>query len=209
MRHVDSSELQFAPGRGPFHVKGTAYLGLLDYYARHLPGGLDAVLGHFEGDDALVAFFKQRFLPSSWYDVGPSILLSRAAAGVAAVPHLELLRQQARAQAERDIHGVYRLLLKMAKPAMIMTRLPAAAGRYFDFVRAEVRELRPNCWESVAHGVPAIAQHTYMAGTEAFLVKALELSGARDLHHRWFPVEPEGQAHGVDVIGLRREVSWT
>jgi hypothetical protein len=208
MAYLDSRELHFAPGRGPFHVKGTAYIGLLDHCATHVKGGLDAILAKFGEDEALVAFFRQRFLAGSWYDVGPSILLTQAAAVVAGVAHLDLLRQQARAQAERDIHGVYRLLLKLARPEMIMARLPRAAGRYFDFVRAEVSELRPGCWESRAHGVPAMAQHSYMAGTEAFVVKALELSGAKEVKHRWLPPEPEGQAHGVDVMCLRREVGW-
>jgi hypothetical protein len=205
---VDSRELSFAPGQGPFHVKGTAYIGLLGHYTRCVPGGLDAILGQFGDDAVLVAFFKQRFLSSAWYDVGPSTLLSRVAASLSGIPHLDLLRQQARAQAERDISGVYRLVLKLASPEMVMSRLPVAATRYFDFVRAEARELRPKCWESMAHGVPEIARHSYMTGTEAFVMRALELAGATDLKHRWTPAEPEGQAHGMDIVGLRREVSW-
>jgi hypothetical protein len=96
----------------------------------------------------------------------------------------------------------------LARPEMVMTRLPVAATKYFDFVRAEVRELRPKCWESTAHGIPVMAQHAYMAGTEAFVIAALKLAGARDLKHRWHPATPEGQAHGVDVVALRRELSW-
>jgi hypothetical protein len=209
MAYVDSHELSFAPGEGPFHVKGTAYIGLLGHYGGRVPGGIDAIVAQFGKDEPLIAFFKQRFLSSAWYDVGPSTLLSLVAANLLGVPHLDLLRQQARAQAERDIGGVYRLVLKLAKPEMVMARLPVAATRYFDFVRAEVREIRPKCWESIAHGVPELARPAYQAGTEAFVVRALELSGAAEVKHRWSPPEAEGQAHGVDIVGLRREVSWT
>jgi hypothetical protein len=208
MGTIDSSELSFAPGKGPFHVKGTAYLGLLDWNATRVPGGLDAVFSQFGGDAALIAFFRQRFLPSGWYDVGPSTLLTRAASNAAGIPHLALLREQARTQAERDIRGVYRILLKLASPEMVMSRLPIAANRYFDFVRAEVHELRPKCWESIAHGVPEMAQHSYMASTEAFVLRALELAGARALSHRWYSPESEGKVHGVGVVVLRRELSW-
>ena len=203
---LDSAHLTHPPGKGPWHVKGLVYVGALDYYGTHVARGLEAVLERLA--PPLVEFLGQRFLPGGWYDVGPLTIVAQAAAIASGTPHLDLLRQMTRTQAERDIRGVYRVLLKVASPEMVMRRLPQMAGKYLDFVRAEVREVRPKCWESTAHGVPSVAMHAYMAVSEAFITRALQLAGAKELRHRWFPLEEEGAIGEVALMKIRRELSW-
>jgi len=206
MALIESAQLHHAPGKGPWHVKGLVYAGALAHYDARVPGGLGAVLERV--DAPLVEFLNQKFVVGGWYDVGPLTLVGQAAALVANVPHLEFLRDMARTQAERDIQGVYRILLKVASPEMVVRRLPQAANKYFDFVQAEVREVRPKCWESTGHGIPSIASTAYMAVTEAFVSKALQLAGARELRHRWFAPEQEGALGEVALMKIRRELSW-
>lgn len=204
---IASEELTYAPGDGPFHAKGTIYLGTQRFYAQAVPGGLDAVLARLS-DPRLIDFLRQKFIASAWYDVGPLVPFGEAAARAAGTAHLELLRTQARAQAQSDIHGIYRLLLKLASPEMVMSRLPRAASQYFDFVRAEVRQLGPRRWESIGHGIPATWAATYMATTEAFVVRALELAGAKNVRHRWHAPETTGVAKGIPTVSIRRELGW-
>jgi hypothetical protein len=194
-------------GEGPLRAKGNIYVGTHRYYSKAVPGGVSAVLSRLS-NQKLIAFLGRPFVASSWYDVGPLVPFGEAAAQVAGVPHLEFLRSQARAQAMTDIHGVYKLLLKLASPEMVMSRLPRVATQYFDFVTAEVRELAPRHWESTGRGIPHVAASTYMATTEAFLVRGLALSGAKNVKHRWFPAESAGTLQGIAVVSLRRELSW-
>lgn len=197
--------LPFAPGEGPFRIKGNAYLGALAYTATQID--LRQALTKLR-NPATVAFLGQRFVVGGFYDVGPLASLAQAAALAAGRPHLAWLKEQGRVVADKDIGGVYRFLLAFASPDMVMRRLERTAKQYFDFVDVEVSE-RDSRWETLADGVPEGAVHTYMATTEAYLVTALVRAGARDVRHRWFAPEPLGNRHGVPVLRVRREVSWS
>jgi hypothetical protein len=199
--------LPVPPGKSPFRIKGHAYAGNLAYVEEHVPGGLEAVL-RLITDRALNDFLRQRFLASSWYDVLPIVALGEAAAEVAGIAPTEQIARSARAQAERDINGIYRMLLRLASPAMIMARLPKVASQYFDFVTAEVVEVAPKKWRSTGHGVLPFAVDAYRSTTEAFLRRALETAGAKNLQHRWLPPVPDGEKHGHAVLAVTREISW-
>lgn len=196
--------LPFAPGAGPFRIKGNAYLGALAYTKTHCE--LPTVLGKLKNPDT-AAFLSQRFVVGGFYDVGPLATLAVAAALTAGRPHLTWLKEQGRDVADKDIGGVYRVLLALASPALVMRRLQRTASQYFDFVEVEVIE-REDRWETIGSGIPEGAIHTYMATTEAYLVTALERAGAKGVRHRWLPPEPAGHKHGVAVLRVRREVAW-
>jgi hypothetical protein len=53
-----------------------------------------------------------------------------------------------------------------------------------------------------------VAAPAYMAMTEIALMELLTIAGAKGIRHRWLPNEPAGKQHGVDVVRVRREVSW-
>ena len=61
-----------------FTIKGTIYLGVLEDYSKRVPGGLDAVFAKMANAET-IAFLKQRFLPSSWYDIFPLMALNQGA----------------------------------------------------------------------------------------------------------------------------------
>lgn len=196
--------LPFAPGEGPFRIKGNAYLGALAYTATQIEPA--AALTKLR-NPATASFLGQRFVVGGFYDVGPLATLAQAAALTAGRSHLAWLKEQGRVVADKDIGGVYRVLLAFASPDMVMRRLERTAKQYFDFVEVEVVE-REDRWETIGTGVPEAVVHTYMATTEAYLVTALARAGAKDVRHRWFAPEPHGERHGVPVVRVRREVSW-
>jgi len=53
---VSAADIPFAPGESPFHVKGVVYLGLREYFAEQIPGGIEAVSKELH-DEALRTFF--------------------------------------------------------------------------------------------------------------------------------------------------------
>jgi hypothetical protein len=199
--------LPVAAGKSPFRVKGNAYRGYFDFCAERVPGGLEALLARIPDAD-LVSYLRGSFLSASWYDVLPLVALGEVAAEALGQSASEFMAAQARAQAERDINGIYRLLLKMATPEMIMTRLPKVAAQYFDFVTAEVEKLGAGHWKSTGSGILEFAIDSYRATTEAFLRRALETAGAKKLQHRWHPPVSQGERAGLAVVRVTREMSW-
>src|SRR5262245_8543837 len=89
-----SSELRafpFAPGASPFRIKGVAYRGHLEYAQAHVPGGVAGMLADL-GDPRLRAFFEQRFLASTFYDVVPLAIAGIVCGARAGQSFLEFVR---------------------------------------------------------------------------------------------------------------------
>ena len=199
--------IPFAQGTSPFRCKGILYVDCLEFFDQTVRGGRAALFERLPSA-ALRDFLGRSFVVGGWYDVFPLLSMLGSASITAGQPLLETSRTIARASVPRQFRGLYKFLLKMASPEMTMRNLPRVGGAYFDFVRVEVEEVRPKTFMSSSAGVPLIAAPVYMAVSEVAVVHALELAGARGLRHRWLPQGSEGQAHGMDVVRIRREVSW-
>src|SRR5262249_31806815 len=124
-----------APLRSEFRAKGVMYRGVVAYLDAHVPGGVAAAVASMHDDHQ--AFFGQTFLASSWYDIAPLVPFVDAASRAVGTGFLDLMRAVSVAQAERDMGGIYRVLLALASPDMVVERLPRTAGQYFDFVKVE------------------------------------------------------------------------
>src|ERR1700748_3163446 len=106
----------FAPGTSPFRVKGSVYLATHEFFAQRVRGGMDTLYAELRNEPALLAFMQQKFLPSSWYDVLPVAQLIEAEARAMGVPLGQYLRVRTRYQADRDIAGVYRFIMRLVSP---------------------------------------------------------------------------------------------
>jgi hypothetical protein len=202
-----SSQGRFAPGQSPFKSKGVIYRNYFDFVTERVPGGREALLGELR-DPALREFAGQTFLPSSFYDALPSVPLCAAAAALAKLPANELVRELSRFSVERDTKGVYRMLLRLASPGMVMERTPAAAKQYFNFVEASVEKLGPKAYRTRARGIPEFLAQFYMTVTESFLRHALTLAGARNVQNQWARPAADGDRDGVALVVVQREMSW-
>jgi hypothetical protein len=198
---------RFAPGESPFRVKGVTYRNFFDFVAERIPGGRATLLDKLS-EPTVRAFAEQSFLPSTFYDALPTVLLAQAAARLLGVSFDEFVRQLSRYSAERDTKGIYRMLLRLVSPAMVMERTPAAAKQYFNFVESTVEKLGPKTYRSRARGVPQFLAQFYMLVTEAFLRHALTLAGAHNVKHQWAPSQPDGSREGVPLVIVQREMSW-
>jgi hypothetical protein len=202
-----STQGRFPPGESPFRCKGVTYRNFFDLVAERIPGGRAALLDELR-DPALRTFAEQPFLPSSLYDTLPTVPLCQAAATLLSVSFDEFVRQLSRYSAERDTKGIYRMLLRLVSPAMVMERTPAAARQYFNFVESTVEKVSAKVYRTRARGVPAFLAQFYMLVTESFLRHALTLAGAHNVQNRWKPTEPDGNREGVPLVIVHREMSW-
>src|SRR6185312_17279254 len=102
-------------GESAFHVKGVIYLGTRAFFDAQVPGGYAGLVSAIH-DPALRAFFTQPFLASSWYDVLPVAPLIEIEARVMGLSLEDYLGRRTLFQADRDMGGVYKYLLRAAYP---------------------------------------------------------------------------------------------
>jgi hypothetical protein len=198
----------FEPGESPFRTKGTSYLGLVASFDRRVPGGSKAVFARLE-DPRVAAFFGQKFLAGSSYDILPLLEASMTAAKVANVPWREFVRGGARFQAERDLNGVYRVLLRVASARLVVERLPRILVQYFNFCEVDGRFSGEKRYEARLRGVPRpVAPWLSWIG-EGFVPVLMEAAGAPNAAVLVHPFEPEGEVRGMPTSTTRFSISWT
>jgi len=188
-------------------VKGHVYRSLLDHIRTLIPSGLDAVLPSLPTEDVRT-FFQQSFLHSAWYDVLPMLPLNTAVGRVAGLTMTQVVREASRAQALRDVNGVYRFVLKLASPELVVERLPRATKNYFDFGSTEIDGRMPGQATLLRTGVPACLLPWYCAVTEGFVAVPLELAGAKDVRVRPARAESDGTKLGVETLKVPFQLQW-
>ena len=198
-------ELPFAPGDSPFRVKGNAYKGHLKYVEDRIEGGFEthqAALRNLHPTlgPKLEEFFAQTFLASAWYDVFPLATAGVACGKHLGMPFLDFVHARTVAQAEGDIVGVHKFLLKFVSAKTVAARVPALVSQYFDFIKVAAEVPNKQLVMGTAGGVPKPLAGWYGTVIEGYLQKVLEISGV--VHPRVecvglhpFPAE-EGKGDG-------------
>ncbi len=190
---------------GP-HAKGLVYRGAQDFYALRVPGGVEAVAVRL--DPLERAFFEQRFLPGGWYDATQIFAISRSAAEASAITHAQLVRENAAWVARRDIHGVYKFLLRLASPGAVAVRLARASMQYFDFGTAESKLQGIGTCEAIQAGIPEVLGSWFAWAAEGFVPVALAASGATDIGVE-ARLEPEvGRDANMKTVRLSLTMRW-
>jgi len=192
--------------RAPFKAKGLVYLGAHDFYAERVPGGWQAVVAQLEPEAA--PFFEQRFLTGGWYDVMPILTLSRAAAHAASSPWPRIVHQNAVWMAERDLRGIYRVIVSIASVERVVERLPELSLRYFDFGDAAGKMVDDKVFEADRYGIPEPLAEWFSIVTSGFVPVALGLAGAQNVRVRTLGNDPDGEAHGVPLVRSRYHITW-
>lgn len=200
-------DVAFAPGESPFRTKGNVYRALLESADKRVPGGKAAVLAQIE-DPALRAFYEQRFLAASTYDIFPLIPFGMAGAKLAGVPYPEFVRRGAELTARRDMNGVYRVILKLASPDMVVARLPRILAQYFAFGEIDGRFNGTRRYEATARGLPRAIANWLTHISQGFIPVVMEQAGARDVSIAIRAPIDSGVAHGVTLVTVSFEVSW-
>ena len=187
-------------------MKGLVYRGAQEFLETRVPGGRGLLLEALR-EASLRAFVSQPFVTGGWYDVLPIVPMSRAAAQVAGTPHLQYVRENAAWLARRDIHGVYRALLKLASVELVVSRLPRASIQYFDFGTAAGKLHGPADYHATQHGVPEPIATWLIACVEGFVPVALKTAGARTVEVERRSIVRVGT--GTATVDITYSIRWT
>lgn len=194
-------------GSASFSVKGHIYQKMMDNLEQTLEGGRERLLERIE-DPAIVEFARQRFLGGAWYDALPMGPLAHAharIAGIALHPHC---RERGRIVASFDVPGIYKALLRLFSPDLLVSRLPRVATFYFNFGKATA-EQSPGRARTTLGGLPYSLAPMLAGVVEGFISVALEQSGAKGVVVRTLDVTYDGQAaFGIPTAAVRHESSW-
>ena len=198
----------FAPGQSPFKIKGNAYRG------QH------AFVEEFHGDVAVFAeelgqrtvppwgeFYTQAFLANRQYDVLPLVVAGIFAAEKARQPYAEWASERARRQATVDKGGVYRMLLRMAPPRTLVTRIPKIFANYINF--GQVRSMAVDDGVHAQFlGVPALIEPWFSAIIGAYMHAVMELSRVEGIRVQMDTKSTPGLSHGMALCTVSAKVTW-
>ena len=207
------TRMPFAPGKSPFHVKGSVYQGVRRRTEMEYAGGLDALVKTL-GDPELESFCKQKFLPSGWYDYLPLLLIARAA--TIALMHNsadkrafdEVMRDSANQHAQADLGGIYKLLLRFTSPEVAMRRTPAVHKQYYDFGTCTVDISQKGRAETWIYGWPELALSFFPVYNRAFVDRLIILAGGENPRAEWDAPIPDGATAGVPLVKVRVMTTW-
>jgi hypothetical protein len=189
-------------------MKGLIFLGHLDYVKRFVAGGLEA---HYAGfrDPRQAEFFRQHFLPSSFYDILPLVAAGHVCARQARISFAQFIRMRSRFQAERDIEGVYRALLTIGSPQLAISRLPTVQAQYLDFPgHGEAEIVEPGKAVMGRRQLPVILAKWFTIVYETYIETILQASGAKTVLVRSSCDERDAAAFGYPTVRFRCEVFW-
>jgi hypothetical protein len=190
-----------------YRARGLVYLGAREYYERHVPGGAEAVAAAAAPN--VGEFFRQIFLGSSMYDLLPILEISAAAAPLLGIPHAELVKRNAAWLAERDLRGVYRLLVHALPPAAVACRLPKLALKYFDFGEADANMQGERCCHAEQRGIPAEMAGWFQAVVQGFVPVALTAAGAKTPRVRVLEQTAQANVAHSETVALKFEFRWS
>jgi hypothetical protein len=105
-------------------------------------------------------------------------------ARAAGLDHRDQVIENARWMARRDIHGVYRLPLKLAAPERVAIKLPRVSMQYFSFGEAAGWLVGERAMEATQRGVPEALARWMIWAVEGFAPVALASAGARGARPR-------------------------
>lgn len=198
----------FPIGQSPFRVKGVLYRGTLGFFEQTVRGGTQALFDEIRSPE-LLAFLQQRFLPSSWYDVLPAIPLIEAEARAMRLGVKPYLLHRTRWQAQQDLGGVYRFVLRLASPEMVLNRLPRIGTQMFDFPAPQPTQwVQRNQAVVLIGNIPASLAGWLGTSFGIYIETALGLAGANGTQ-----VEPrtplaEPPRHEMPMVTIGYDVRW-
>jgi len=204
----ESQPLPFEPGKSPFRIKGLAYAGHLEYVKQHAPGGVDAMLSGFR-DPRLTEFWQQRFLSASWYDIVPLVVAGHVCARQCSMTFSGFVRARSTFQANLDLSGIHRFLLKLASPGMVITRLPLLQAQYIDFPgRGEAQMVQPGVAILQRAQLPLMLAKWFAVVNDTYAEAVVVAAGAKNVLIRSEYNVRDVPSHGVPTVQFRCTVRW-
>lgn len=202
----DPTTWPFAPGEGPFRIKGTAYRGHLEFVAAEVPGGLAGMLAAM--NEPLATYFRGSFLAASFYDLMPLVLAAAPCAAAMGLSAPDFVNRRSRVQAPKDLTGVYRFLVAMVPTRTVAKKLPQLFTQILDFGEAKVVRDAPGEVDASIEAIPAAIAPWLCTVMASYGEAALQTSGAKRATVVATLTAWPGQEHGVPLAGASLKVRW-
>lgn len=201
-------ESPFACGQSPFKIKGVAYRGQFDFYEDKVPGGKRAVLDAVD-DKALRAFLEQPFIASASYDIFPLARLHVPTAKLMGMEPDELIVFASRYQAEYDLRGIYKVILRAFNPLQVMEKIARVSAQYFNFATViQTTSVGPQRAKISRPAYPSILVDWYRLVLLGYLPVAVARTGAKDVQMEFHGEATGTEAFGVPLVDFDVHVSW-
>ena len=200
------ASLAFAPGEGPFKIKGTGYVFHDQWVRENLPGGVEAqqrALGKL-GDHP---FFRRDFVSAVMYDLFPLVALGHACAAVRGETFEQFVELRARSQAELDLRHIRKFVVKLASPTMVAARFPSILIGYFDFGKPHVEVVERGVRGRV-EGIPDVLVSWLVATCKGFAMYALEVNGAKNVRFESSTKPRMMRERGFPMVDLTFHFAW-
>jgi len=202
----DTSYSPFPVGDSPVRAKGVLYAGTQLFFAENVRGGMGTLMQQL-GAGPLATFISQKFLPASYYDALPIPALIRAEADACGLTLAQYMQRRTRWQAEHDMNGVYRLLLRATSAETIVVRLPRVISQMFNFPQP-VTELGENVALTRMLGVPECLTSYFEMAVGTYAPALLEFSGAKKSKAELVAVVHTGVQNHLKMVELHFRASW-
>lgn len=196
----------FPIGHSPFRIKGSGYLLHMQYADEHLLGGRAAMLNAIRNPE-LRAFFEQTFFAGHFVDIYPLVCIGHICAELQGVSYERFIRLRSRHQAEGDLRLFRKLILRLASPELLASRIPTLTANYFDFANAEVLEKKTGSVTATMHGIPKEIALWMTYVCEETVRFMLEYNGVKNLRLQTAQ-EREKESQGQEILGLRSTIQW-
>jgi len=159
------------------HTKGTGFVALKFFVTREFGfDGWKKLLGAFPAQERV-----KLELPTSndWYELGLWQRCLEQLQALFGANHPEIIDRFAAFEAERDLHTVQRLFLRMMNPAAVVEKVGEYWNRFCDFGQWEVTRL-PKGATAVLRDYP-LPHALYCRELAGYFKRTLELVGARNV----------------------------
>ena len=170
------------------HIKGTAVIDTIKAIKQRAgEGEFERVVAHL--DEETKAIYLAPISPSSWYPFDAFVRFLEIDIQETASGNEEALIKRSEAVIERQLHGIYKIFVRLGSPEFIIRRIAAVHATYFDGVQIIAEMKGPN--GATIQYVGFASQHRIIGAVLiGFFRKSLEISGAQDIDVRFsVPIE--------------------
>jgi hypothetical protein len=195
------------PGTSRFRVKGHGLRARMAVYDRMVPGGRQAVIAAIPDGDVR-AYLSGPILAASWYDLFAHAMLDLAAADLRQMPGFESVASASGAQAEEDASGIYKLLLRVISPHMLVRKMGAISAQYFDHGTVDVQKLESHAARMTRTGIANSLYWWWSGILDGYVQTLFRIAGAKNLVSTIGPLKSE---HLDDPLGIGNfdvDVRW-
>ena len=161
-------------------MKGHGLRARMAVYDRIVPGGRQAVLAAID-DRAVREYLSGPILAASWYDLFAHAALDIAAADLRKMAPWESVASASAMQAEADASGIYKLLLKVVSPHMLVRKLGAISAQYFDHGTIEVERIDDHAARMLRTGISNQLYWWWGGILDGYVHALFKLSGAKNV----------------------------